>query len=71
MRIDVYFEKESACGGNMYATLVAQFCDEDLYTACFPAMEKIAESMGLVITESIKEDVDLSDDYPEIDEDDE
>lgn len=69
MRIDVYFEKESACGGSMYATLVAQFCDEDLYTACFPAMEKIAEGMGLIITESIKEDVDLNDDYPEYDED--
>lgn len=66
MRIDVYFEKPSAVGGSMYATLVAQFCDEDLYTACFPSMEKIADGMGLIVTESIKEDIDLSDDYPEI-----
>jgi hypothetical protein len=68
MRIDVYFEKPSAVGGNMYATLVAQFCDESLYTACFPALEKIAGDNGLVVTESIKEDIDLSDDYPEDDE---
>jgi hypothetical protein len=63
MRIDVYFEKPSKVGGNMYATLVAQFCDEDLYTACFPALKKNAKYNGLIVTESIKEDVDLSDEY--------
>ena len=63
MRIDVYFEKQSAVSGSMYATLVAQFCDEDLYTACFPSMEKFADGMGLIITESIKEDIDLNDDF--------
>jgi len=65
MRIDVYFEKPSKVGGNMYATLVAQFCDEDLYTACLPALKKNAKYNGLIVTESIKEDVDLDDSYLE------
>lgn len=65
MRIDVYFEKPSKAGGNMYATLVAQFCDEDLYNACLPALKKIAKFNGLIVTESVKEDIDLSDDYAE------
>jgi hypothetical protein len=55
MRIDVYFEKPSAVGGNMYATLVAQFGDESLYTACFPMLEKIAEDNGLVYDADGKE----------------
>lgn len=65
MRIDVYFETPSATGGNMYAELVAQFNDESLYTACFPALEKIATDIRMVVTESIKEDIYLSDDYEE------
>jgi hypothetical protein len=56
MRIDVYFEKPSKAGGNIHATLVAQFCDEDLYTACLPALKKIARYNGFIVTESVKED---------------
>ena len=69
MRIDIYFETPSKFGGNSYAELVAQFGYESLYTACYPMLEKLAKKERMIVTESIKEDIDLNDDYPEDEED--
>ena len=47
MRVAVYFEAPS--GSHM----VAQFDEESTYMACLPALEKLAESNGYVVTESM------------------
>ena len=44
--ITVYFEAKTG------AHTVAQFDEEETYMACLPALEKLAESKGYVITES-------------------
>ena len=45
-RITVYFEAKAG------AHQVAQFDEEETYMACLPALEKLAESKGYVVTES-------------------
>ena len=45
-RITVYFEAKAG------AHQVAQFDSEETYMACLPALEKLAESKGYVVTES-------------------
>ena len=45
-RITVYFEAKAG------AHVVAQFDEEETYMACLPALEKLAESKGYVVTES-------------------
>lgn len=47
MRVAVYFEARA--GSHM----VAQFDEESTYMACLPALEKLAESNGYVVTESM------------------
>ena len=47
MKVAVYFEAPS--GSHM----VAQFDEESTYMACLPALEKLAESNGYVVTESM------------------
>jgi hypothetical protein len=54
MKIVVYFENGMACH------VVAQFGDEDLYMACVPALEKMAEKGGYILTESCREDEEIS-----------
>jgi hypothetical protein len=46
--INVYFES------NTHAELIAQFNNEDIYMACVPALEKLAEQENLFLTESIE-----------------
>lgn len=57
MKIVVYFETPK----HSHAEVVAQFADEDLYDACFPALEQIAKRDGWVITESVREDENVTD----------
>ena len=47
MKIAVYFE--APAGSHM----VAQFDEESTYMACLPALEKLAESRGYIVTESL------------------
>jgi hypothetical protein len=57
MKIVVYFETPNFS----YAEVVAQFASDELYDACFPALELIAQRDGYVITESVREDERLTD----------
>ena len=47
MNVAVYFESQ---GGSH---MVAQFDEESTYMACLPALEKLANSNGYVVTESM------------------
>ena len=57
MKIVVYFETPNYS----YAEVVAQFASDELYDACFPALELIAQRDGYVITESVREDEKVTD----------
>ena len=52
MVITVFFENESPS----HADIVAQFDSEELYMACLPALETMAKSMNMFVSESVKED---------------
>jgi hypothetical protein len=52
MVITVFFENESPS----HADIVAQFDSEELYMACLPALETMAKSMNMLVSESVKED---------------
>jgi hypothetical protein len=47
MKVTVFFE------ANAGAHVVAQFDKESTYMACLPALEKLAESQGYIVTESL------------------
>jgi hypothetical protein len=57
MIITVFFENESPS----HANIVAKFDSEELYMSCLPALEKMAKSMNMIVTESVNED-----DYMEV-----
>jgi hypothetical protein len=57
MKIVVYFETPNFS----YAEVVAQFASDELYDACFPALELIAQRDGYVITESVREGESVTD----------
>ena len=46
--VKVYFES------NSHADLVATFESEEVYALCVPALEKIAKSKGMILTESVE-----------------
>ncbi len=48
MLINVYFES------NTHAELIAQFNNEEIYMACVPALEKLAEQTNVFLTESVE-----------------
>ena len=50
MKVTVYFE------ANAGAHIVAQFDEESTYMACLPALEKLANSNGYIVTESMDYD---------------
>ena len=52
MKIVVYFETPKV----LYAEVVAQFASEELYMACLPILEQIAERGGFIVSESVRED---------------
>ena len=56
-KIVVYFETPKFS----HAEVVAQFADDDLYNACLPALEKYASENGWVVTESVREDENVTD----------
>lgn len=45
--VTVYFEARSG------SHIAAQFDSEEIYMACLPALEKLAESKGYIVTESV------------------
>jgi len=49
--VTVYFEAKAG------AHVVAQFDNEETYMACLPALEKLGESKGYVVTESLDEEI--------------
>ena len=51
MVITVYFES------NCHAQKVAMFEDDELYNACLPVLESWAEKAGMIVTESLDEEV--------------
>jgi len=52
MKIVVYFETPKV----LYAEVVAQFSSEELYHACLPILEDIAQRDGFIVSESMRED---------------
>lgn len=56
MKVVVYFENESPA----YGEVVAQFADEELYLACLPALEAKAKEARMIVTESLREDEELT-----------
>jgi hypothetical protein len=51
--VKVYFENDNGS----YSELVAKFDNEEIYFACLPALEKLAEKNGFdYVTETIDED---------------
>lgn len=52
--IKVYFETKHS------AELIAVFESEEVYSLCVPALEKEAEKRGMILTESVEENIDLS-----------
>ena len=52
MKIVVYFETPKV----LYAEVVAQFASEELYMACLPMLEEIAQRDGFIVSESVRED---------------
>jgi ornithine carbamoyltransferase len=59
MKIVVYFET------GVSANVVAHFASEKIYMACLPALEKMAEDRGMFITESVRDDEELTDEFEE------
>lgn len=50
--ITVYFETPN----NSYAEKVAMFADSELYNACLPMLESMAEKARMIVTESYDEE---------------
>lgn len=59
MKIVVYFENGRA------SEVVAQFSSEELYMACLPALEDFASRDGYIVTESMREDEEVTDTFDE------
>jgi urate oxidase len=55
-KIVVYFETPN----NSYAEVVAHFADDDLYNACLPILEAQAQPQGYIVTESVREDEEVT-----------
>ena len=60
-KIVVYFETPN----NSYAEVVAQFADDELYNACVPVLEAQAKALGYILTESVREDEQVTDTFDE------
>jgi hypothetical protein len=55
MKLVVYFEK------GMASHVAAQFESDELYMACLPALEEEASKGGYIVTESMRENEELTD----------
>jgi hypothetical protein len=53
--VKVYFES------NGYAELVAIFDDDDTYVMCAKILERFAKRNGMILTESVEDEIELSD----------
>jgi len=51
-KIVVYFENLSPA----YGEVVANFADDDIYNACLPTLEKLANDRNMFVSESYRED---------------
>ena len=57
--VKVYFENLGANGTSNYAELVAIFDSEEMYDVCLPALEKEAKNAGMIITESVEDEIEI------------
>jgi len=55
MKIVVYFENGRA------SDVMAQFATEEMYMACLPVLEELAGNGGYIVTESVREDEEVTD----------
>lgn len=55
--IRAYFEQI----GHGAVVEVATFQSEEIYAACYPSLEMVAEKNGMILTESVEEETELSD----------
>jgi hypothetical protein len=62
MKIVVYFENGRA------SNVEAQFASEELYAACLPALEDFASKGGYIVTESCREDEEVTDEEDEVED---
>lgn len=61
MKIVVYMETPKYS----FAEVIAHFADEEIYMLCLPTLEKYAEENGWVITESVREEEQVTDAFDE------
>ena len=61
MKIVVYFETPKYS----FAEVVAHFADEEIYSRCLPVLESYAKENGWVVTESVREDEQITDAFDE------
>jgi hypothetical protein len=61
MKIVVYMETPRFD----FAEVIAHFASDELYMACLPALEQYAKDSGYVITESVREDEQITDAFDE------
>lgn len=55
MVVKVYFESDS------HAELTAIFDNEAMYMVCAKALEKAAKKAGMIVTESVQDEIDITD----------
>ena len=59
MKVVVYFETPKV----LHAEVVATFDSEELYQACFGALEHVARQRGMIVSESVRENDYLTDKF--------
>jgi hypothetical protein len=57
MKVVVYFENGKS------AHVVAQFASDELYNLCLPILEEEASKDGYIVTESCREDEEVTDEF--------
>ena len=59
MKIVVYFETKDF----KYSEVVAQFASEEIFVACLPTLERIAKDRDMYVSESCREEEEVTDEF--------
>ena len=59
MKIVVYFETKDF----KYSEVVAQFASEEVFVACLPTLERIAKDRDMYVSESCREEEEVTDEF--------
>lgn len=61
MKVVVYFETKDF----KYSEVVAQFASEEIFVACLPTLEQMAKDRDMYVSESCREDEEVTDKFEE------